>query len=175
MKFFIMKKELTLFLVLWVPIISWGFPWNQDMVDQPTEKPLESEAPPGPGSIPILGGETLPAPTTVVGMTEAKDDAASLENPVPMTQQSIDRGKTLYEINCSVCHGAGGEGDGTVGLLFSVAPVNLNDAYTQDQADGSIFFTITRGRGVMPYYRDALDHEERWHVINYLRAEFGSE
>ncbi|MAQ21290.1 MAG: cytochrome C [Gammaproteobacteria bacterium] len=162
-------------ILAFMATVGWAFPWNQDMVDQPTEKAHETQAPPGPGSIPVEGGETLPAPTTVVGMTEAKDAAASLDNPIAMSEQSIVLGKRLYEINCSTCHGVTGEGDGAVGLLFAVAPANLNDAYTQDQADGSIFFTLTRGRGAMPYYRDALNHEERWHVINYLRAEFGSE
>jgi mono/diheme cytochrome c family protein len=169
------QQVIAILIIVFASTASWGFPWNQDMVDQPSAKPQETQAPPGPGSIPIKGGETLPAPTTLTGMTDAKDDAASLENPVAMSQQSVGQGKQLYDINCLICHGASGEGDGTVGVKFSVSPANLNDAYTQDQADGSIFFTLTRGRGAMPYYRDALNHEERWHVINYLRAEFGSE
>jgi len=53
--------------------------------------------------------------------------------------------------------------------------LDMNDAYTRDQADGQWFFTITRGRGTMPYYRDALSREERWHVINYMRSTFGPE
>ena len=54
-------------------------------------------------------------------MTEAKDAAASLANPIAMSEQSIVLGKRLYEINCSTCHGVTGEGDGAVGLLFAVA------------------------------------------------------
>jgi len=62
-----------------------------------------------------------------------------------------------------------------VGSKFvSKSPVDLNDAYTQDQADGQLFFTLTRGRAVMPFYRDALSVEERWHVINYVKQEFGN-
>jgi hypothetical protein len=53
------------------------------------------------------------------------------------------------------------------------APVDLNDPYTQDQADGSLFFTLTRGRAKMPFYRDALSPLERWDVINYVKSEFG--
>jgi len=51
----------------------------------------------------------------------------------------------------------------------------LNEAYTQDQTDGEIFFTLTRGRGLMPLYRDAISAEERWHVINYLKTQFGEQ
>ena len=156
--------------------LSWGFPWDQDMVDQPSAKPQESPAPMGPaGSVPIVGGETMPAPTTEQGMSEARDAAAAVPNPIPVSPESLARGAYLYEVNCLVCHGKQGKGDGPVGSKFvSKSPVDLNDAYTQDQADGQLFFTLTRGRAVMPFYRDALSVEERWHVINYVRQEFGN-
>jgi len=155
--------------------MAWAYPWDQDMVDQPSAKPQESEAPPEPGSVPVTGGETVPAPTTLTGMSDAKDAAAAIRNPVPATPESIERGKHFFEINCLVCHGEKGLGDGPVGQKFDEkAPVDLNDEYTQDQADGQIFFTLTRGRELMPFYRDALSPEERWDVINYIRHEFGN-
>lgn len=155
--------------------VAWAFPWDKDMVDQPSEKPQESEAPPDPGSVPTTGGETMPAPTTTTGMFDAKEAAVAVLNPVPSTPESIARGEAFYNVHCLVCHGETGVGDGPVGLKFvEKQPVDLNDAYTQDQADGQIFFTLTRGREKMPYYRDALSIEERWDVINYLRHEFGS-
>ena len=170
-----MKQGAALLTLVTLSAVAWGFPWDKDMVDQPIPKPQRGEAPSGPDSVPVEGGETVPAPTTEQGMFDAKNDAAVIQNPIPATPESIAQGEYLYQINCLVCHGAGGLGDGPVGLLLATAPVDLNDAYTQDQADGQIFFTLTRGRGTMPYYRDALTHEERWHVVNYLRSEFGSE
>ena len=132
-------------------------------------------APLEPGSIPVVGGETLPTPITEAEQDAAKDEAASIPNPEPASADSLARGKYLYELNCLVCHGATGVGDGPVGLKFvTKAPVDLNEDYTQDQADGQLFFTITRGRALMPYYRDALNIEERWHVVNYLKQEFGN-
>ena len=149
---------------------GWGYPWDQDMVDQPGAKPQRSPAPVDPGSVPIVGGETLPAPVTEQGMDEAKDTAASIPNPIPATDESLARGKYLYEMNCLVCHGPEGSGEGPVGKKFTTkAPVDFNEDYTKDQADGQLFFTLTRGRELMPYYRDALSVEERWHVINYVR------
>jgi len=154
---------------------GWGFPWDQDMVDQPGAKPQRSPAPAEPGSIPIVGGETMPAPTTDIAMDEAKDAAATVLNPIPATAESLAQGAYLYEINCRVCHGKQGQGDGPVGLKFvTKSPVNLHEDYTQDQADGQLFFTLTRGRALMPFYRDALSVEERWHVINYVKHEFGN-
>jgi mono/diheme cytochrome c family protein len=154
---------------------GWGFPWDKDMVDQPSAKPQESEAPPDPGGVPVTGGEPVPAPAPD-GMFDAREAAAGLPNPVAATDESIERGAAFYEVHCLVCHGATGVGDGPVGQKFEdKTPADLNDEYTQDQADGQIFFTLTRGKDAMPFYRDALSQEERWHVVNYLRHEFGDQ
>lgn len=154
---------------------AWAFPWDEDMVDQPSAKPQESRAPADSGGVPVDGGEIVPAPETEAGMFDAKEEAASLKNPVAATPGSLERGKYFYEINCEVCHGATGKGDGPVGEKFtSQAPVDLNEDYTQDQADGQLFFTLTRGRAAMPFYRDALSPDERWDVVNYIRSEFGN-
>ena len=157
-----------------LPVSLEAYPWDQDMVDQPSEKAQESVAPPDPGAVPVNGGETMPLPLTDAEADSMKDAAAMVQNPVPASDESITRGKFLYEVNCLVCHGVTGLGDGPVGEKFETkAPVDLNDAYTQDQTDGQLFFTLTRGRALMPFYRDALSPSERWDVINYIRSEFG--
>ncbi len=166
--------NLTILILLVMPVSVGAYPWDKDMVDQPSEKAQESMAPPGPGSIPTDGGEIVPQPQTDQDFDEMKDAAATIENAVPADAESIARGKIFYDTNCFVCHGTGGQGDGPVGLRFvEKAPVDLNDAYTQDQSDGQLFFTLTRGRATMPFYRDALSQSERWDVINYVRYEFG--
>jgi mono/diheme cytochrome c family protein len=169
------SRLLTLFLLVIAPAsLGWAYGWDKDMVDQPSEKAQESIAPPGPGSVPINGGETVPLPLNDEESSDMKEAAAAIENPVPATSESIARGKFFYEINCLVCHGTEGLGDGPVGQKFvEKAPVDLNDAYTQDQAVGQLFFTLTRGRAKMPFYRDALSPTERWDVINYVKNEFG--
>ncbi|HEY0687380.1 MAG TPA: cytochrome c [Steroidobacter sp.] len=153
----------------------WSFPWDKDMVDQPSAKPQRTAAPAPPNSVPTTGRETLPKPTTEKELFKAKEEAAVLRNPVPRSAESVARGESLYRINCVVCHGARGRGDGPVGRKFDPPPVDLNKEHTQGQADGQLFFTLTRGRVAMPFYRDALSQQERWDVINYLRSEFGKQ
>lgn len=168
------KRAIVALLLLGYTVTGWGYPWDQDMVDQPSEKPQESRAPADPRAVPVEGGEFLPAADTEAEQFDGKEAAASLTNPVPATSQSIARGAYLYELNCQVCHGTTGVGDGPVGLKFeNKEPVDLNDAYTQDQTDGELFFTLTRGRVEMPFYRDALSQHERWDVVNYVKSEFG--
>lgn len=168
------RVRLLTLLLIGPVTLAWAYPWDQDMVDQPSEKAQESIAPPGPGSVPREGGETVPLPLTEDESLDMKDAAVAIVNPVPASDESIARGKYFFDINCEVCHGTAGRGDGPVGIKFvEKAPVDLNDAYTQDQADGQLFFTLTRGRAKMPFYRDALSPSERWDVINYVRSEFG--
>jgi len=169
------RMLLAIFLYAYAAVV-WAYPWDQDMVDQPSAKPQESVAPAEPDAIPIGGTETLPTPTSEKESFDGKDAAAGMPNPTPVSDESIARGKYFYQINCLVCHGEEGRGDGPVGLKFEdPTPVDLNDEYTQEQTDGQIFFTITRGRVAMPFYRDALSREERWDLINYLRHEFGKQ
>ncbi|HEV8331450.1 MAG TPA: cytochrome c [Steroidobacteraceae bacterium] len=151
-----------------------SFPWDKDMVDQPSIKPQESPAPPPPGSVPIVGREPFAPATTQEEQRKGKDAAATLHNPVPATAESVSRGAALYRINCLVCHGEQGRGNGPVGRKFNPKPVNFHEDYTQTQTDGQLFYTLTRGRVAMPFYRDALNQTERWDVINYLRSEFGN-
>jgi len=161
-------------LLLAASTSAWGFPWDRDMVDQPSIKPQESITPPEPNAVPIQGGETLPSPTTEREIFAAKDAAATIPNPVPATAESIARGADFYQVHCKVCHGQQGHGDGPVSVKFvENSPVDLNETHTQDQTDGQLFFTITRGRVAMPFYRDALSPPERWDLINFIRDSFG--
>ncbi len=169
------QRNLPALLFLAATAPAWGFPWDQDMVDQPSIKPQESITPAEPNAVPVTGGETLPSPSTEKEIFAAKDAAANIPNPVPATAESIARGAAFYQTNCRVCHGQQGHGDGPVGVKFiKNSPVDLNEAHTQDQTDGQLFFTITRGRIEMPFYRDALNQGERWDLINFIRDSFGN-
>jgi mono/diheme cytochrome c family protein len=175
-----MRTPASIFIILLLvgqSSVSWGFPWNKDFVDQLSIKAQEALAPTEPDSTPVAGGETLPALPADISEAEMdalKDDAAAISNPIPASAESVARGAELYAMTCVTCHGTEGLGDGPVGLFFETkSPVDLNEDYTQDQADGSLFFTLTRGRALMPFYRDALNVAERWDVINYVKAEFG--
>ena len=103
-------------------VVGWGNPWDKDMVDQPIAKAQRSVAPAGPDGIPVVGGETLPAPTTEAGMFEAKDEAVTLQNRVPATPESVATGPYLFYLNYLVFHGVDGPGDGAVGLQPEVCP-----------------------------------------------------
>jgi cytochrome c5 len=116
-------------------------------------------------------GPRLAAPDSSVpvqGPDLIGGEPASL--PVPSSANSIQRGKTLFGINCQMCHGAGGTGNGAVGAFFTPKPFDLTSSTVQNLQDDEIFVVITQGFGVMPPFAENLSAEERWDVINYVRT-----
>ena len=125
---------------------------------QPSFDVQEEPLPVPPRSIPVDGPAFIPnmGPPT---------------NPVPADDVSISRGKTLFTINCVMCHGETGEGNGPVSSLIANKPANLASIITQSKTDGILFMTITDGvEGRMPPMVENLTVRDRWDVINYIRT-----
>ena len=93
--------------------------------------------------------------------------------PVPVTQQLLARGQQRYNINCSPCHGAQGDGKGITTKLGMTVIADLHDATTRkvpQQADGEIFNTLSYGKGLMGGYAANITIPDRWAIIAYVRA-----
>ena len=146
-----------------------ALPWSEDMRDQPAIKGNEAEVKTSSTSVPVAGTEpySVPADTGEV-VRDRLAAGTNLVNPTQPTSESINRGKALYDTHCAVCHGAAGHGDGLVGQKFIPPPMDLTLGYVQIQPDGQIFYTISHGSIAMPYYRDSITVEDRWHVVNFV-------
>lgn len=89
--------------------------------------------------------------------------------PVTVDKALLARGRERYGINCQVCHGATGAGNGITSQYGLVGVANLHQDKYRQMADGEIFNTITHGKGQMgPYHHIAV--EDRWAIIAYIRA-----
>ena len=156
-------------LLVALPVSSSALPWNKDMVDQPSVKAQEKRVNEPRDAVPTTGGEPLGTPLTPTDVVAGRMQAAGIANPQAVTPESLGRGKALYEIHCLPCHGAEGHGDGPVGKKYTPTPMNLTVDYVQQQPDGQLYYTITHGGIVMPFYRDALAPVDRWNVVNYIK------
>jgi mono/diheme cytochrome c family protein len=96
-------------------------------------------------------------------------DQPALE-PVPATANSLQRGEVLYGIDCAVCHGVDGTGDGTLSGFFRPPPADLTSQDVQALPDANIFLAITQGRGDMLKLSENLSPSQRWDVVNYVRS-----
>ena len=91
------------------------------------------------------------------------------------TSENVAEGKRLYEFMCIHCHGAKGEGDGkviTVGGYSGTPPAynTLKETDGSFKTLGSIFHTITYGKGAMGSHASQLNKDERWKVAMYVRT-----
>ncbi len=101
----------------------------------------------------------------------APEKAKKRKNPVAATAGSLQQGAALYQSNCLVCHGVAGQGDGPWVEKLPVKPADLTDRRMMgEMTDGEIFWKISKGRDEMPRFELQLAEEQRWHLVNYLRA-----
>jgi len=125
---------------------------------QPSFDVQEDPLPVPARSIPIDGPAYIP-------------NMGAPENPVPPDDVSIERGHTLFRINCIMCHGETGEGNGPIAALIANKPANLTSIITQSKTDGALFMTITNGvEGRMPPMIENTTVRDRWDLVNYIRT-----
>jgi len=106
----------------------------------------------------------------------APSEARSIKNPVPVSQEVIERGRALYlgKGNCYVCHGKEGRGDGDAGVMLNPPPRDLTDpAFQTLRKDGEMFWSIKEGvpeSGMFSYVPRMITEEEAWKVVLYIRT-----
>ena len=94
-------------------------------------------------------------------------------NPVLPTVDSLAQGEVIYWESCALCHGPTGLGDGPVGVTLNPRPANLVVHMVPGvHTDGEILEWISNGFPNSPMlgFGDTYSEEERWHLINYIRA-----
>ncbi|PYM32534.1 MAG: hypothetical protein DME15_13660, partial [Candidatus Rokuibacteriota bacterium] len=93
-----------------------------------------------------------------------------LRPAVPYQALSIATGAGLYQTHCASCHGATGAGDGPAGRSLPRPPADLRAPHTAQHTAGDLFWWISQGISQMPAFGDRLTVEERWDLVNFLRA-----
>ncbi|MEM1071554.1 MAG: cytochrome c [Planctomycetota bacterium] len=119
--------------------------------------------------------------TTGLGESGESPEAWIDTIPIPVTRELIELGRKNFNIYCATCHGYEGDGKGPVGIRWSVPVANFYDEKYRDQSqftgrDGYIFHVGRNGlygpegNLRMPGYKHALNEEEAWGVVAYIRA-----
>jgi mono/diheme cytochrome c family protein len=144
-----MKRISKLAILVAAPLLMAAI-W---MDDQQTYKPYKAPvlAPPA-GSVPVSGKELI-------------SQESELKNPIASSAAALEQGKTLFDINCALCHGQTSAERGPVGKKLIPPPPGLDRAMVKDLSDATIFKAITFGFGRMPSFK-----EERWSLTNFLRT-----
>jgi mono/diheme cytochrome c family protein len=103
---------------------------------------------------------------------DTEKSAAASKAPLPYTASSIARGKQFYLRQCVECHDQDGKGLGRRDFN-GTPPADLTDpeAWTYGTSPEAIFLSIRNGtKEDMPGYKDKLQDEQIWHVVNFVRS-----
>ena len=123
------------------------------------------------GSVPTRGSLVPGYAISYAQLPATIDSFSTLANPVPADERSLVNGRKYYSINCAVCHGDLGDGNGYLKQLnpmYGFAPSLVLDA-TKNRTDGYIWGMVRNGRGLMPS-ANRIEEMDRWDVVNYLRG-----
>jgi putative copper export protein/mono/diheme cytochrome c family protein/peroxiredoxin len=85
---------------------------------------------------------------------------------------SVANGITLYSETCVVCHGIGGYGDGPAASDLKPKPADLTARHAASHTAGDLYWWLSHGvkETAMPGFEQSLTEDQRWDLINYLRA-----
>lgn len=141
---------------------GFGWPWSTDMMYQPSIKPYEE-----PMVYPDLSITDKAIRVDPIVPREVIEEMTV--NPVSPNKASLEKGAVLFKNFCAPCHGAEGKGDGPV-IKKGFYPVNLTAPPTQARTDGFIYAYIRfGGKVMMPSYRESIDAQGSWDIVNYVR------
>jgi mono/diheme cytochrome c family protein len=90
--------------------------------------------------------------------------------PVEINAALLARGKERYTINCQVCHGALGMGNGITSKYGLVGAANYHVDRLRQMADGEIYNTLVHGKNTMMGYGANVRGDDRWAIVAYVRA-----
>ncbi|HOJ74324.1 MAG TPA: cytochrome c [Phycisphaerae bacterium] len=90
--------------------------------------------------------------------------------PFAITVADLDRGRERFNIYCSPCHGALGDGDGMIVQRGFTRPPSYHLDRLRAAPVGHFYQVMTNGWGAMYSYAERVTPEDRWRIIAYIRA-----
>lgn len=98
-------------------------------------------------------------------------EAAREVNPVKASPESLDRARKWWKLDCAMCHGADGNGKGSLATDMKLKIADFTDPATlKDRTDGEIFYVIKNGHQDMPPEGNRIKPEENWDLVNFVRS-----
>jgi len=99
-------------------------------------------------------------------------------NPLPaLDSVQATEAERLYLINCGICHGPKLDGNGPLykdgSGPYPAAPANFTTAKYVAMTEGTMFHSITYGKGLMGSYASQVTPKQRWMIIHLIKNKQG--
>lgn len=147
---------------------------RQDMHDAPRYEPLEAS------TFFTDGGSSRMLVADTVARGQLREDehlytgkiAGQLvtEFPMPVTADTMARGRERFDVFCSPCHGRTGEGAGMIVQRGFRRPPSYYEERLVNAPVGYLFDVMTNGFGAMQDYAAQVPVADRWAIAAYIRA-----
>ena len=108
---------------------------------------------------------SMSAPTVAAGLQDST-------NPVKSTAVSQEKAKKMYAVDCTICHGATGDGKTDLAKDMAMAVPDWTDPKTLgSKTDQELYNIIRKGKDKMPP-EDAgrAKDAEVWGLVTYIRV-----
>lgn len=103
--------------------------------------------------------------------------SAGIKNPLAVDSIDMKESERLYLVNCGICHGAKLDGNGPLWKggegPYPAAPKNFMGDDMKKMPEGTMFHSVTYGKGQMGSYASQLSTKQRWMVIAYIKNKQG--
>jgi mono/diheme cytochrome c family protein len=100
-----------------------------------------------------------------------KSVAGEKKNPVAATPEGLAASKKMFGYDCSMCHGATGDGKGEMVESMKLTMKDWRSPATlSGMTDAQIYELIVKGKGQMTGEGDRLPPNDVWKMVNYVRS-----
>lgn len=98
-----------------------------------------------------------------------------LHFPSWLDAKDLEEGKRLFGINCAVCHGFGGNANGSIVVNPKLknpypAPPSYFSENLLNLPEGKEYYSVHYGKNLMGAYSRSLDHDQVWKVVYYVKS-----
>ena len=106
---------------------------------------------------------------------------ADMRIPARNPEITTAKGRELYSVQCSLCHGQNGNGDGPYGITQYPPATNLHSDRVGTKSPGQLFWIIAHGINLtgMPAWGQKFgggnSDNEIWSLVKFIREEYHGE
>lgn len=113
------------------------------------------------------------------GLISTMNSAGAAEITASPSRQTLFLGQQIYQVNCAVCHGVAGDGNGSAASMFRIRPRDFRPGIFKFRStpsgslptDGDLLRTVTQGlRWTAMIGRADLSENDRRAVIQYIKT-----
>lgn len=150
-----------------------ALPWHIDLADAKTVKAYEERMRPLPEG--VMSQTNMLTPIAYRrNFTRESSEGQGLANPLQPSEAVMATGARMYDVYCTPCHGDGAKLGPVAapGRYPAVAILKGAAGRVEKVTDGHLYLTVRNGGGLMPGYGWAMNEDEIWSLVAWMRKEF---